>query len=56
MLQFILLLFGLAFPNTQPNMVNANTQTTTISTQDAQTNDANPGDTGGETVQIPPKK
>jgi hypothetical protein len=51
MLQIILILLGLATPNSDTNTQNTN-QDHTVSTQ---TSNAD-GDTGGETGQIPPPK
>ncbi|SEF49730.1 hypothetical protein SAMN05421847_0140 [Halpernia humi] len=55
MLQIILILLGLATPNSDANTQNTNSDQTVITqTNDSQNSDA-PTDTGGETEQLPKK-
>lgn len=51
MIQFIMMVLGLAFPNNHTNTVNANPSQVAV-----QNNINQEEDTNGETGQIPPKK
>ena len=51
MLHLILMLLGLSFPNSSANKTVANDQNHQVIT----TSNTDPGDTGGETGQLPPR-
>lgn len=50
MLDILLILLGLAFPNNNANTQTTDNQNTTVTAQNTA-----PDDTGGQTGQIPPK-
>lgn len=61
MIQFFLMLFGLAFSNNNANAVTTNDSNQTPDIVQVQSGPADPGDstggdTGGDTIQVPPKK
>ena len=60
MIQFFLMLFGLAFSNNNANAVTTNDSNQTPDIVQVQSGPADPGgsaeDTSGETTQLPPKK
>lgn len=57
MIQFILMLFSLAFSNNNANTVTANDNNPITITSQTQSGPTDPtDDTGGETTQTPPKK
>lgn len=61
MLEIILMLFGLAFSNNTANATTANDNNpTTVTTQSqgesSDTGETGGSDTGGDTIQVPPKK
>ncbi|UHO38424.1 hypothetical protein H5J24_23370 [Chryseobacterium capnotolerans] len=57
MIQFILMLLSLAFQNNTVNTTNDSNSTPIITQSDTNQGDAgvNPGDTGGDTGQTPPR-
>ncbi|MET3034491.1 hypothetical protein ABXT08_00160 [Chryseobacterium sp. NRRL B-14859] len=61
MIQFILMLLGLAFPNNNANTTTTDNDSTTVTVQiqngSLESGDSESDDTGGETLPIlPPKK
>lgn len=61
MLEIILMLFGLAFSNNTANATTANNDNPTTVTTQSQgestgTGETGGSDTGGDTIQVPPKK
>lgn len=61
MIEIILMLFGLAFSNNTANATTANDNNPTTVTTQSQgestgTGETGGSDTGGDTIQVPPKK